>query len=124
VGDTSDVVAVFLTIRQSAEFLGYMGSVATIEARPHSAFNGSLIFLGIMGTAITALASWYPAQEYRIFRAKLAKFQADRDQQNEEKEQASIEVPDDFVVTLDDLHDGDEEEAASADGDFLDENEQ
>jgi hypothetical protein len=120
-GDTSDVVAVFLTIRQTAEFLEYIGSVATIEARPRPAFNASLIFLWIMATAITALASWYPAQEYRIFRAKLAKFQADRDKQNEDKEQASVEVPDEFDVALDDLQDGDEEKDASADEDFLDE---
>jgi hypothetical protein len=112
-GDTSDIVAVFITIRQSQEILTYIGSVGTIEARPYSFFNISMVFIWILGIAVTGFGSWYlPTQEYRDFRAKLAEFQEKRDKHNDEEGAPDLGISDNeldrLVMTLDDLDDDDD----------------
>lgn len=75
VGDTDDIMAVFLTIRQGQAILQHLGSQVTITAKQRRTFNGSMIFLWMLGTLVTYIGCWYSAQEYVAFRKKLAAFQ-------------------------------------------------
>jgi hypothetical protein len=125
-GDTSMIVPVMMTIRQSQEIFTHVGQIVTLTARPYTAFNASIILVWTVGVLITGLACWYAAQDYRIFRAKLARFQDNRrdlEQQQQQQQQQQYGATEDdqvapkeadesdaFIVTLDDDDDGDEEE--------------
>jgi len=74
--DTDDVLAVFLTIRQSEAILGSdilsSGSEVTIRTRGStSVFNGTYVLMWLWGTLVMAVAARYAAGEYRSFGAKL-----------------------------------------------------
>jgi len=80
--NVSDVMAVFLTIRQGDAIMNYVGQQVVIKARPHKAFNPSQIFLWLMGVIIAFVASWFASSDLRIFRAKLAHYQEVKDARN------------------------------------------
>jgi len=87
--DTDDIIAVWLTIRQSelifrSDLLSF-GSELTIESRGgNSAFNATYVFMWMWGTLVTMAGAWYAAGDYRRFGAKLTAYKA-----SEENEQAS-----------------------------------
>ena len=110
-GDTSDIVSVFITIRQSEDILLHLGSVGRIESRPYSAFNSSIVFMWILAVGLTAYACWLPAGEYREFRSKLAEFKARRDEQKNGPKTEQF-------ITLEDLDD--QEEDDDGDGEDVD----
>ena len=124
-GDTDDVVAVFLTIRQGEVIVQYVGETISLEPRPYTAFNVSQIFLWLLGVSIALVASYLAASDLRIFRAKLERYEATKEQKEagwptgEDREQAvegeglenppnrstSIETEDieDLILDMDDL---------------------
>ena len=68
------IFAVMIKIRQSEIFLSdVLGKRITMESRPYNAWNASMFFLWILGTAVTGYSCWYSAQNYRYYRAKLRK---------------------------------------------------
>jgi len=74
-GNTDDILAVFLTIRQGADVFEFIGEMVTVEPRPYRAFNISQVFLWILGVVITFLAAYMAASDLRIFRAKLERYE-------------------------------------------------
>jgi Signal peptide peptidase len=74
-GDTSDIVAVFLTIRQGQEMMksNLLGRQVVIESRG-KAFNVSYLFMWVLGTLVVSGASWYAAGDYHRFGIKLAAY--------------------------------------------------
>ena len=81
-GDTDDIMAVFLTIRQGEALIVYVGEIVVLEARPYSAWNASMIILWMLGVFVTFLASWFSASDFRVFRAQLASYQANIEKKN------------------------------------------
>jgi len=69
--NTSNSVAIFVSMGQSEQLLALIGSALTIRARFYPHFNMSLILLWLLATFITALASWYSAKDYRRANFKL-----------------------------------------------------
>ena len=123
--DAENIVAVFFTIRQGQEVLPYVGQVVTIQERPYSVFNISLVFMWLLGVLVTGIGScWLPTEEYREFRARLAEFQQKRGQQQTKSaedatsdDELSDDVLDRLAITLDDLEAESEEEEAEEDED-------
>lgn len=78
--ETDDILAAWLTIRQSEIVLKSdllsRGNRITMESRSKSAFNASYIFVWMWGTLVMMIGSWYAAGEYRRFGAKLAAYKA------------------------------------------------
>ena len=81
---TEDVVAVFLTIRQSNEIVPFAvavgaggGTLGSITARPRSNFNVSFLFIFVMAMFATLYGAWNGAKEYRDFSEKLARYKAE-----------------------------------------------
>mmetsp|Transcript_6443 Transcript_6443/g.19032 ORF Transcript_6443/g.19032 Transcript_6443/m.19032 type:complete len:1167 (+) Transcript_6443:204-3704(+) len=87
------IVSIFMTIRQSEDLYEHLGipnlgnsigddagsgaTIAipllqmTIKARPYRLYNGSMIFLWMLGVAVTGVACWYAAADYRYFGKKV-----------------------------------------------------
>lgn len=78
--ETDDILAVWLTIRQSEIVLKSdllsRGNKITMESRSKSAFNVTYIFVWMWGTLVMMIGSWYAAGEYRRFGVKLAAYKA------------------------------------------------
>lgn len=122
-----DVVSVFLTIRQGEDILPYIGGVVTVKPRPYTPFNASQIFLWIMGVLITWGASYFASSDLRVFRAKLARYQATKKSQESKspadgdeeagrrptKRSTSIDTAEfeDMILGIDDLESVDNDEA-------------
>jgi hypothetical protein len=77
--DTDDILAVWLTIRQSelifkSDLLS-LNSQVSIESRgSSSAFNLTYIFMWMWGTLVMMVGAWYAAGDYRRFGSKLAAY--------------------------------------------------
>ena len=93
-GNTDDVVAVFLTIRQGEALVQYVGQTISLKPRPYTAFNVSQIFLWLLGISIAVLATYLAASDLRIFRAKLERYEATK-----EKKEAGLLVGEDGKPT-------------------------
>ncbi|OEU18999.1 hypothetical protein FRACYDRAFT_237291 [Fragilariopsis cylindrus CCMP1102] len=70
--DTDDIIAVWLTIRQSEVIfqsgLLSSGNVISVESRSsNSMFNGSYILMWLFGTFVIFFGAWYAAGNYRVF---------------------------------------------------------
>jgi hypothetical protein len=90
--DTDDIVAVFLTIRQAEIVVqtNLLGGGATISSRSGSSiFNGSYIFMWMLGTLVTVFAAWYAAASYRRFGVKLAAYEARKRAQLDDRRRRS-----------------------------------
>jgi len=79
--DTSNIFAVFLTIRQSelifkSDLLSFKSDVSIETRGSHSAFNTTYIFMWMWGTLVTMIGAWYAAGDYRSFGAKLTAYKA------------------------------------------------
>ncbi len=122
-GDTDDVVAIFLTVRQGQALLQHVGKVSVVEARPYQPFNISMIFLWMMAVIITFVASYFAAADFRIFRVALARYQdtknarqqpaaeqPDNEEQRNGAQAAGNNELEELVLGLDDLNSDDEED--------------
>jgi hypothetical protein len=110
-GDTDNILAVSLTIRQGQEFMQYVGEIVVVEARPYQPFNPSMIFLWMLAVTIAFVSAYFGAADFRIFRLTLAQYQATKnaltpsspDGQNNDEEKAQETQTDDDDDDLEDL---------------------
>lgn len=131
-GDTDDVVAVALTIRQGEELMQFVGETVVVEARPYSPWNASMIFLWLLGVFITFISCWFSASDFRIFRAQLALYQANKGNQDlvrgeggkdesawddERPDPTEDSDLDGLVLGIDDINSDDEDEDDEDEGD-------
>ena len=99
--DTSDILSVWLTIRQSelilqSQLLSF-GSEVTIETRGStSAFNATYILMWIWGTLVTMVGGWFAARDYRHFGAKLKALKATEENQEEESGEVETDLESSF----------------------------
>ncbi len=82
--NTDDILAVWLTIRQSELLLGSnllsSGAEVSIKRRgSSSAFNITYIFMWIWATLLMMVGAWYSAGDYRRFKAKLTAYKKSED---------------------------------------------
>jgi hypothetical protein len=90
------IMAVMITMRQAEQFLLFERRIITMTERKFNAWNLSMFLLWILATCITAYACWYSAQNYRYYRAKLAKIQGKKKKEESRNHQdGNIEFYDD-----------------------------
>mmetsp|Transcript_6520 Transcript_6520/g.13851 ORF Transcript_6520/g.13851 Transcript_6520/m.13851 type:complete len:962 (-) Transcript_6520:462-3347(-) len=99
--DTSDILSVWLTIRQSelilqSQLLSF-GSEVTIETRGStSAFNATYVLMWIWGTLVTMVGGWFAARDYKTFGAKLKALNASEENQEEERGEVESDLESSF----------------------------
>lgn len=87
--NTDDILAVWLTIRQSelifqSDLLSFESEVSIETRGSKSAFNATYIIMWMWGTLVMMVGAWYAARDYRRFGAKLTAYK-----ESEEKNQTS-----------------------------------
>lgn len=90
--DTDDILAVWLTIRQSelvfqSDFLSFQHEVSIKTRGSSSAFNVTYIFMWMWGTLVMMVGAWYAAGEYRRFGSNLTAYKANKEKkQNNDRD--------------------------------------